>query len=59
MHSKLVSALTAQLGSQQALIEFKWMKLALSTSTLSLTDMLQRRILGEPLQYILGIFLLY
>lgn len=55
MYSKLVSALATQLGSQQALLECKWMKLALPTSSLSLTDMLQRRILGEPLQYILGI----
>lgn len=54
MYSKLVSALATQLGSQQALLECKWMKLALPTSSLSLTDMLQRRILGEPLQYILG-----
>ena len=53
----LISKLIAQLGSQQALLELKWMKLALSSSNLSLTYMLKRRILGEPLQYILGMIL--
>jgi hypothetical protein len=54
MYSKLLSALAQQLGSQQALQEFKWMKHAVPSE--SLTRMLQRRILGEPLQYILGTF---
>ncbi|RDB25288.1 Release factor glutamine methyltransferase [Hypsizygus marmoreus] len=51
MHSKLIAALVQQLGPAQARQEFRWM---LKHSEHSLPDMVRRRCLGEPLQYILG-----
>jgi len=57
MHSRLLSSLVASLGSKcQAAREFKWMKQAIGSGHgLSLSEMVQRRLTGEPLQYILGI----
>ncbi|KAF8160796.1 S-adenosyl-L-methionine-dependent methyltransferase [Crassisporium funariophilum] len=56
MHSRLLASLSAALGKHQALLEFKWMEQALDTNSLklSLNEMVRRRSLGEPLQYILG-----
>jgi len=56
MASRLLASLTRTLGSQQVQLELKWMQQACAAdSTLpSLDDMVRRRSLGEPLQYILG-----
>jgi len=47
----LVAALVAQLGTRQANLELKWMR---QHPHHDMSDMLRRRTLGEPLQYILG-----
>ena len=47
----LVAALVAQLGSRQANLELKWMK---QHAQHDIFEMIRRRTLGEPLQYILG-----
>lgn len=54
---RLLARLAAQLGTQQASNEWRWMNDALASapSGLSLRDMVNRRCRGEPLQYILGI----
>ena len=49
--ARLVAALVAQLGSRQANLELKWMR---QHPHQDIADMLRRRTLGEPLQYILG-----
>ncbi|KAF9010531.1 S-adenosyl-L-methionine-dependent methyltransferase [Cyathus striatus] len=55
MHPRLLPRLAAAIGSHQASLEFAWMKHALSERpALSLPDMVDRRVRGEPLQYILG-----
>ncbi|KAG6903106.1 hypothetical protein C0995_006293 [Termitomyces sp. Mi166 len=53
MASKLLSALTAALGPRQAANELRWFQQH-TTSTSDLAEMVQRRVAGEPLQYILG-----
>ncbi|KAG1862889.1 S-adenosyl-L-methionine-dependent methyltransferase [Suillus tomentosus] len=51
----LFARLVSSLGRATATREFKWMKQALIPShSLTLPAMLQRRLNGEPLQYILG-----
>ncbi|KAJ3567583.1 hypothetical protein NP233_g6276 [Leucocoprinus birnbaumii] len=56
MQQQLFAKLAAQLGRRQASLEWKWMNEALASapSKNSLDDMVCRRCLGEPLQYILG-----
>ncbi|KAF5351867.1 hypothetical protein D9756_007570 [Leucocoprinus leucothites] len=56
MQHRLFAKLAAQLGRQQASLEWKWMNdaIASDTSKNSLQDIVRRRCLGEPLQYILG-----
>lgn len=56
MFSRLLAALSSSLGPSQAALELKWMQNALHSraTSLSLHDMVQRRINHEPLQYILG-----
>ncbi|KAH7911994.1 S-adenosyl-L-methionine-dependent methyltransferase [Hygrophoropsis aurantiaca] len=53
---QLFARLTTLLGSESANLELKWMKQAHVTSTFptDLSTMLERRLRGEPLQYILG-----
>ncbi|KAF8813809.1 S-adenosyl-L-methionine-dependent methyltransferase [Phlegmacium glaucopus] len=48
--------LSSSLGSYQASLELRWMQQALNSGQISLTleQMVSRRSLGEPLQYILG-----
>ncbi|KAG5727005.1 Methyltransferase hemK like protein [Termitomyces sp. T112] len=53
MASKLLSALTAALGPRQATNELRWMQRHLPSGP-DLAKMVQRRVAGEPLQYILG-----
>ncbi|KAF8638026.1 hypothetical protein AX16_010658 [Volvariella volvacea WC 439] len=53
----LLTALRASLGTHHANLEYKWLKAAASSQA-SLSQMLTRRIAGEPLQYILGAVLL-
>ena len=52
----LISRLTTVLGRQSAMLELKSMKEALKPSDppTTLVGMLERRLQGEPLQYILG-----
>ena len=59
MLSRLFTILSSSLGSSQASLEFRWMQKAVHAGQTSLTleQMVSRRSLGEPLQYILGIFL--
>lgn len=47
------SALVARIGIAQATQELRWIKRA-ANSSLSLSHLISRRTLGEPLQYILG-----
>ncbi|TFK44382.1 S-adenosyl-L-methionine-dependent methyltransferase [Crucibulum laeve] len=56
MHSRLLAQLAAHIGTDQASLELRWMKQALSSglSNATLSTMVKRRALGEPLQYILG-----
>ena len=53
----LLARLVANLGKRQAYNEWRWMNEAVASapSEFSLPDMVNRRCLGEPLQYILGI----
>ncbi|KIJ67986.1 hypothetical protein HYDPIDRAFT_173701 [Hydnomerulius pinastri MD-312] len=53
---QLFSKLAFSLGRESAKLELKWMKQALSASDplTALQAMLERRLQGEPLQYILG-----
>lgn len=52
---QLFARLVSSLGRETAIREFKWMKQALIASHApTLPAMLQRRLSGEPLQYILG-----
>ncbi|KAJ7647132.1 S-adenosyl-L-methionine-dependent methyltransferase [Roridomyces roridus] len=48
-----LSTLVSQLGKRQFALEYQWMKRAVSP-ILPLREMLERRVAGEPLQYILG-----
>lgn len=59
MLSRLFTILSSSLGSSQASLEFRWMQQAVHTGQISLTleQMVSRRSLGEPLQYILGTIL--
>lgn len=55
MTTRLLASLTRALGVPQARQEFKWMQAASASATApSLDEMVRRRSLGEPLQYILG-----
>jgi len=56
MLSRLFAILSSSLGSHQASLELRWMHQAVHAGQLSLTveQMVTRRSLGEPLQYILG-----
>lgn len=60
MQSRLLSCLATSLGSEsQALRELRWMRRAIDCGhRLSLSEMVQRRLTSEPLQYILGILVL-
>jgi HemK-like putative methylase len=58
MLSRLFSILSSSLGSSQASLEFRWMQQAVHAG-LTLEQMVSRRSLGEPLQYILGIFFFF
>lgn len=58
MLSRLFSMLSSSLGSSQASLEFRWMQQAVRAG-LTLEQMVSRRSLGEPLQYILGIFFFF
>jgi methylase of polypeptide subunit release factors len=52
----LFTRLASSLGRETATRELKWMKHALIASgSPTLPAMLQRRLRGEPLQYILGV----
>ncbi|EGN99681.1 hypothetical protein SERLA73DRAFT_179817 [Serpula lacrymans var. lacrymans S7.3] len=56
--ARLLASLCTHLGREQAKQEFKWMKQALDKGLIyaptDLSTMVQRRLRGEPLQYILG-----
>jgi len=53
---QLFTRLVSSLGRKTATRELKWMKQALIAShSPTLPAMLQRRLSGEPLQYILGV----
>lgn len=53
--ARLLSLLTQLIGRESANQEFKWMKQAINNGpNTCLEVMLERRIRGEPLQYILG-----
>ena len=56
MLSRLFTILSSSLGSSQASLEFRWMQRAVHAGKIPLTleQMVSRRSLGEPLQYILG-----
>lgn len=56
MQSHLLAKLAARLGGRQASLEWRWINEAVASapSKYSLQDMVRRRCLGEPLQYILG-----
>lgn len=60
MWSRLLTTLSASLGASQAATELRWMRQAIDAgaSTVSIDDMVARRVRGEPLQYILGNILL-
>lgn len=47
------AALSSRLGSEQALRELRWLRLAFPNTPLG--PLLARRSLGEPLQYIIGL----
>jgi HemK-like putative methylase len=49
----MLARLTTHLGKRQAALEWRWMKRA-APDPRALPDMVRRRCLGEPLQYILG-----
>lgn len=49
----LLAALAARIGAAQAGQEYKWMRQAVQRES-DLVTMIRRRMLGEPLQYILG-----
>jgi hypothetical protein len=49
----LLAALAARIGAAQAEQEYKWMRQAVPREP-DLVTMIRRRVLGEPLQYILG-----
>ena len=49
----LFAALIARLGKDSATQEYRWMKQA-APRELDLVSIIRRRLLGEPLQYILG-----
>jgi methylase of polypeptide subunit release factors len=51
---QLLQRLSRALGREQATRELKWMKQSSPNSEL-LAQMVQRRSVGEPLQYILGL----
>lgn len=51
--SSLLKALTAALGPAQAANELRWMR-QLNRAPDALKEMIDRRVAGEPLQYILG-----
>lgn len=53
---RMLSALTARLGREQAILELKWLKQAAEKSNVPLADLVRRRTRDEPLQYILGLF---
>jgi hypothetical protein len=54
---QLFTRLVSSLGRKTAIREFNWMKQALIASHApTLPAMLLRRLSGEPLQYILGVF---
>lgn len=59
MAQRLLATLARTLGSEQAALELKWMRQAVADreSSTSLDEMVRRRSLGEPLQYILGMCL--
>ncbi|KAF8635227.1 hypothetical protein AX17_004002 [Amanita inopinata Kibby_2008] len=57
MHSSvksLLAALARRIGRAQAEQEYSWMKQAQSHANSDLAAMIRRRLVGEPLQYILG-----
>ncbi|KIL65950.1 hypothetical protein M378DRAFT_161595 [Amanita muscaria Koide BX008] len=51
--TRLLSALRSRIGRDQANLEYKWMTQAASHE-LDLVAMIRRRLVGEPLQFILG-----
>jgi len=56
MLADLIARLATGLGRQSARLELRWMREALTPSDppTTLVAMLERRLRGEPLQYILG-----
>ncbi|KAG7442793.1 S-adenosyl-L-methionine-dependent methyltransferase [Guyanagaster necrorhizus] len=52
--SMLLQRLAAYLGHSQAALELKWMSAFAETSKQSLSELVDRRLKDEPLQYILG-----
>ncbi|KAK0221042.1 S-adenosyl-L-methionine-dependent methyltransferase [Armillaria nabsnona] len=52
--SILLQQLAAHLGRSQATFELKWMSVFAETSKKSLSELVDRRLKDEPLQYILG-----
>ncbi|KAL0956404.1 hypothetical protein HGRIS_002551 [Hohenbuehelia grisea] len=49
-----IAALVARFGRQHALQEIKWLKSAVQDNQHALEHLINRRLTGEPLQYILG-----
>lgn len=58
MLARCFNILASSLGSTQATLELRWMQKAVHPG-LSLDQMVSRRARGEPLQYILGILVLF
>ncbi|KAI0790810.1 S-adenosyl-L-methionine-dependent methyltransferase [Abortiporus biennis] len=50
----LLNTLSIVLGNEAAKQELKWMQQAIHPKSVTLQDMVARRVRGEPLQYILG-----
>ncbi len=53
----LLQRLAAHLGRSQATLELKWMSAFAETSKKSLSELVDRQLKDEPLQYILGAYM--